>query len=102
MEMVLTGNMISAQEAESKGLVARVTPDDDVVDEACKMARKISSFSKPIVQIAKECVNASYEMSLNEGVHFERRMFHSTFSTEDRREGMAAFVEKRKPVFKHN
>ncbi|GBG30357.1 Enoyl-CoA hydratase, mitochondrial [Hondaea fermentalgiana] len=101
MELVLTGNMMSAQEAEAKGLVARIYPVEDLVDEALKMARQISSFSKPIVQMAKEAVNASYEMSLEEGCRFERRIFHSTFSTEDRLEGMTAFVEKRDPTFKH-
>jgi len=101
MELVLTGGMMDAQEAEAKGLVARVYPADELVDGALKMARQIASYSKPIVQMAKEAVNVSYEMSLEEGLRFERRIFHSTFSTEDRLEGMTAFVEKRAPNFKH-
>lgn len=101
MEMVLTGVMISAAEALECGLVARVYPAEKLVDEALSMARKISGFSKPVIQMAKEAVNSSYEMSLNEGVRFERRTFHSTFATDDRREGMAAFLEKRKPIWKH-
>lgn len=101
MELVLTGNMMSAQEAEAKGLVARVYPADMLVEEALKMARQIAGYSKPIVQMAKEAVNASYEMTLYEGARFERRIFHSTFSTDDRREGMTAFVEKREAKFTH-
>jgi len=101
MELVLTGDNMSAQEAEANGLVARVYPAEKLIDEAIKMACKIASYSKPMVQMAKEAVNASYEMSLEEGCRFERRIFHSTFSTDDRREGMGAFIEKRKPNFTH-
>lgn len=101
MEMILTGNMMSAEEAEKKGLVARVYPAEKLVEEALGMARQIATFSKPIVQMAKETVNSSYELTLEEGTRFERRIFHSTFSTDDRREGMAAFVEKRAANFTH-
>lgn len=98
---VSAGSMMSAQEAEAKGLVARVYPSDQLVDEALKMARQISAMSKPISQMAKEVVNAAYEMTLEEGCRFERRVFHSTFSTKDREEGMTAFVEKRDAKFIH-
>ncbi len=101
MELILTGNMISAEEALASGLVARVYPADKLLEESLGMAAKIASFSKPIVQMAKETVNSAYELSLEEGTRFERRIFHSTFSTEDRREGMGAFVEKRKPGWVH-
>uniref|UniRef100_A0A0B6Z799 Probable enoyl-CoA hydratase, mitochondrial n=1 Tax=Arion vulgaris TaxID=1028688 RepID=A0A0B6Z799_9EUPU len=102
MEMVLTGNRISAQEAEKAGLVSKVFPPDQLVDETIKIAEKIAGHSKIIVAICKECVNKGYEMTLTEATHFEKRMFHSTFSTHDRKEGMTAFVEKRAPVFKDN
>ena len=101
MELILTGDMISSQEALESGLVARVYPSDELLPKAIEMAAKIGSYSKPMVQMAKEAVNASYEMTLKEGERFERRLFHSTFSTEDRREGMTAFVEKRKANFVH-
>ena len=101
MEMVLTGHMMSAEEAERAGLVSRVVPLDDLLDEARAMAEKICKLSQPTVMIAKECVNRAYETTLAEGVRFERRMFHSCFSTEDKMEGMAAFVEKRTAQFKH-
>merc|ERR1712137_676277 len=99
MEMVLTGNRINAQEAERAGLVSKVFPTDQVLDEAVKTAEKISGFSKIAIAMCKEAVNASYEMPLNEGLHFERRLFHATFATEDRKEGMTAFVEKRPANF---
>ena len=101
MEMCLTGNMMDAEEAHARGLVARVFPADDLVDEAVAMAAKIAAFSRPVTQMCKEAVNASYEMSLAEGVRFERRVFHSTFSTADQKEGMGAFVGKRKPEWEH-
>ncbi len=101
MEMVLTGRMMDAEEAERCGLVSRVVPVDDLVDEAMKVARKIADLSLPSVMIAKECVNKAYETTLHEGVMFERRVFHSLFSTEDQKEGMAAFAEKRTAKFKH-
>ncbi len=101
MEMVLTGRMMTAEEAERAGLVSRVVALDDLLDEAVAVAQKICKLSQPIVMIAKECVNRAYETTLAEGIRFERRMFHSTFSTEDKMEGMAAFMEKRTAQFKH-
>ncbi len=101
MEMVLTGRMMDAEEAERAGLVSRVIALDELVDEAVKVAKSIAELSGPVVMMAKESVNRAYETTLAEGVLFERRAFHSTFATEDRSEGMAAFVEKRKPQFKH-
>ncbi|MBL4802984.1 MAG: enoyl-CoA hydratase [Emcibacter sp.] len=101
MDMVLTGRMMDAAEAERSGLVSRVIPVDDLVDEAMKVARKIADLSLPSVMIAKECVNKAYETTLREGVMFERRVFHSLFATEDQKEGMAAFAEKRTAKFKH-
>lgn len=99
MEMCLTGNMINAQEAEKMGLVSKVVPADQLVAETVKLAEKISSHSPLIVQLCKEAVNTAYETTLNEGLKFERRHFHATFSTKDRKEGMTAFVEKRAPNF---
>lgn len=99
MEMVLSGRMMDAAEAERSGLVSRIVPAAALLDEAMKVASQIASMSLPIVMMAKDSVDRAYETTLSEGVHFERRLFHSTFSTEDQKEGMAAFVEKRKPVF---
>jgi enoyl-CoA hydratase len=101
MEMVLTGRMMDAQEAERSGLVSRVVPLAELREEALKVAEKISQMSRPIVMMAKESVNRSYESTLAEGTRFERRLFHSAFATEDQKEGMAAFVEKRKANFKN-
>jgi enoyl-CoA hydratase len=101
MEMCLTGRMMDANEAERAGLVSRIVPLAELVPEAIKTAQKIAELSLPIVMMAKESVNRAYETSLAEGVRFERRLFHSTFAAEDQKEGMAAFVEKRKPDFKH-
>ncbi len=101
MEMVLTGRMMDAEEAERAGLVSRIIPAGDLVEEAIKTAAKIASMSRPISIMAKEAVNRAFESTLAEGVRFERRLFHSTFATEDQKEGMAAFAEKRKPVFKN-
>ncbi|KAL6078394.1 putative enoyl-CoA hydratase, mitochondrial [Balamuthia mandrillaris] len=98
MELILTGDFMNAREAEKAGLVSRVVPDDKLLDTALQTAAKIASYSQPIVAMAKECVNQAYESTLTEGVHFERRMFHSTFATNDQKEGMKAFVEKRKDV----
>lgn len=101
MEMCLTARMMDAAEAERSGLVSRVVPLADLLPEAMKAAEKICALSRPIVMIAKESVNRAYETTLAEGVRFERRIFHSTFSTHDQKEGMSAFAEKRKPDFKH-
>ncbi|KWB39253.1 enoyl-CoA hydratase [Burkholderia cepacia] len=101
MDMCLTGRFMDAAEAERAGLVSRVLPADTLLDEAIAAAATIAEFSLPAVMMVKESVNRAYETTLAEGVHFERRLFHSLFATEDQKEGMAAFVEKRKPVFKH-
>jgi len=101
MEWILTGDMISAEEAEKAGLVARVVPAGAALEEAVKVAEKIAAFSTPVVQLAKECVNAAEETTLTEGLKFERNLFHATWGLEDRREGFQAFSEKRQPVFKH-
>ena len=101
MEMCLTGRMMDAAEAERAGLVARVVPVGELLDEAVKLAQSIAEKSLPITMICKEAVNRAFETTLAEGVRFERRLFHSTFATEDKMEGMAAFVEKRQPAFRH-
>ncbi|UYM06015.1 enoyl-CoA hydratase [Solicola gregarius] len=101
MDLCLTGRMMDADEAERSGLVARVVPADDLLDDASKVAAKIASMSQVAAKAAKEAVNRAYESTLTEGVRFERRLFYGTFATEDKAEGMAAFVEKRKPDFKH-
>ena len=99
MELCLTGRMMDAAEAERSGLVSRVLPLADLVPEALKAAATIAGFSRPAVMMAKEAVNRAYETTLSEGIRFERRVFHSTFATQDQKEGMAAFVEKRSPTF---
>ncbi len=101
MEMCLTGRMMDAVEAERIGLVSRIVPAAELIDEAVKTAEKIAGMSRPIALMVKESVNRAYETTLAEGVRFERRLFHSTFATSDQKEGMAAFVEKRPPQFKH-
>ncbi|WP_250440215.1 enoyl-CoA hydratase [Caballeronia sp. AZ1_KS37] len=101
MDMCLTARMMDASEAERAGLVSRIVGADRLLDEAVEAATIIAGFSLPAVMMAKEAVNRAYETTLAEGVHFERRLFHSLFATEDQKEGMAAFVEKREPVFKH-
>ena len=99
MDLCLTGRMMDAAEAERSGLVARVVPADMLMEEARAMAATIAKQSHPALMAAKESVNRAFESSLAEGVRFERRMFHALFSTEDQKEGMAAFAEKRKPSF---
>jgi len=101
MDMVLTARNMDAAEAERAGLVSRVVPAADLIEEAVKAAQKIADLSLPMVMLAKETVNRAYETTLAEGIRYERRVFHSTFAVEDRKEGMTAFIEKRKPVFKH-
>jgi enoyl-CoA hydratase len=101
MDMILTGRMMDAEEAERAGLVSRIVPAGELVEEAMKTAAKIASMSRPSIIMAKEAVNRAFESTLSEGVRFERRLFHSTFATEDQKEGMAAFAEKRKPAFKN-
>ncbi|HEX4402791.1 MAG TPA: enoyl-CoA hydratase [Galbitalea sp.] len=99
MEMILTGRTIDAVEAERAGLVARVVPAADLFDDAMATAGAIAAMSLPIAMMAKEVVNAAFETQLAAGIHFERRVFHSTFATEDQKEGMLAFIEKRNPRF---
>jgi enoyl-CoA hydratase len=101
MEMCLTGRMMDAEEAERSGLVARIVPVADLVEDAVKTAATIAGMSRPLAMLAKEAVNRAFETTLSEGVRFERRMFHATFGTEDQKEGMAAFADKRKPEFKN-
>jgi enoyl-CoA hydratase len=100
MEMCLTGRMMGAEEAERSGLVARVVPAADLLAEALKTAETIASMSLPIAMMTKETVNRADEMGLNEGIRFERRLFHAMFATADQKEGMTAFIEKRAPRFK--
>jgi enoyl-CoA hydratase len=101
MDMILTGRMMDAAEAERSNLVCRVVPAADLVAEALKMGEKIASLSAPSVAMAKEAVNVAYETTLREGVRFERRLFYSLFATEDQKEGMSAFAEKRAAQFTH-
>ncbi len=101
MDLCLTGRMMDAEEAERSGLVARVVPLPELMETALDAAEKIAGFSQPSVLMAKECVNRAFELTLDEGIRFERRVFHSLFATEDQKEGMAAFAEKRKPQFKN-
>ncbi|MDO8942598.1 MAG: enoyl-CoA hydratase-related protein, partial [Desulfobacterales bacterium] len=101
MDMALTGRMMDATEAERAGLVSRIVPLDKLMEEALGAALIISEYSQIAVMAAKESVNRAFEGSLREGVLFERRLFHGLFATEDQKEGMAAFVEKRKANFKH-
>ena len=101
MDMCLTGRMMDAVEAEKSGLVARVIPADQLLEETLKAAQTIASYSLPVVMMIKESVNRAFESSLNEGLLFERRVFHASFALEDQKEGMAAFAEKRKATFKN-
>ncbi|MDP1703023.1 MAG: enoyl-CoA hydratase [Aestuariivirga sp.] len=101
MDMILTGRLMESAEAERCGLVSRIVAPEKLLDEAVATAAKIAAFSQPVVMMAKEAVNRAFETSLAEGLRFERRLMHSLFALDDQKEGMAAFVEKRKPVFKN-
>jgi len=101
MELVLTGRLMGAEEAERSGLVARIVPAAELVPEAIRVAQAIAAYSRPAVFMAKEAVNAAYEMTLAEGLRYERRLFGAAFGTEDCREGMSAFLEKRGPQFRN-
>jgi enoyl-CoA hydratase len=101
MDMCLTARMMDANEAERSGLVSRVVSADQLMTEVMSAAKTISEMSLPILMMVKESVNAAYETSLSEGIHLERRLFHSAFATEDQKEGMAAFIEKRPAKFKN-
>jgi enoyl-CoA hydratase len=101
MDLCLTGRMMDAAEAERSGLVSRIVPVDKLMEEALAAAEKIAGMSRPAAAMAKEAINRAFETPLSEGMNVERNLFHSTFSLEDRSEGMAAFIEKRKPVNKN-
>jgi enoyl-CoA hydratase len=100
MEIILTGRMVSAAEAEQLGMVTRVVPADALMREALALAETIAAFSQPVISAAKEAVRAAFEQPMTEGLRHERALFHAMFALEDQKEGMAAFLEKRKPVFK--
>jgi enoyl-CoA hydratase/carnithine racemase len=102
MEIVLTGDLITAEEAVARGLVSRAVPAANLVEEAVATATKIASYSQPVVAIAKECINAAFESSLTEGLKLERLAFYSTFATQDQTIGMKAFIDKTEPVFTHS
>jgi enoyl-CoA hydratase len=101
MDLCLTGRMMDAAEAERAGLVSRIVAPDKLLPEAIAVAERVSQMSRPVAMMVKEAVNRAFETTLAEGVRFERRLFHSTFATEDQKEGMAAFIAKRKPAFKN-
>jgi len=101
MDLCLTARMMDAAEAERAGLVSRVVAPEKLMEEALAVAERIAGYSMPVVMMIKESINRAYETTLSEGVLFERRLFHSQFALEDKKEGMAAFLEKRKPVFKN-
>ncbi|MEE9271842.1 MAG: enoyl-CoA hydratase [Robiginitomaculum sp.] len=101
MDMCLTGRMMGADEAEKVGLVSRIVPLDDLMDTAKEAAEKIAAQSLPIAMMTKEAVNTSFETTLAQGIHFERRLFQAMFNTQDQKEGMTAFVDKRSPHFKN-
>jgi len=102
MDLCLTGRMMDAEEAERAGLVSRIVPAEKLQDEAMEAAKTIAGMSRPSTLICKESVNRAFETTLSEGIHFERRMFHALFATDDQTEGMTAFAEKRKANWKHS
>ena len=102
MEMCLTGDIMGAEEAAQRGLISRVVPVDQLIEEACKIGQKIASKSTPSIHMTKECVNQAEELSLRQGILYERRLFQACFATNDQKEGMNAFAEKRKPNWTHN
>ncbi|MNG15617.1 putative enoyl-CoA hydratase echA8 [compost metagenome] len=101
MDLCLTGRLMDAREAERCGLVSRVVPAERVLDEALQVAAQIAGLSEVAVKLNKEAVDRAFETTLAEGVHFERRLLHASFGSEDRKEGMSAFLEKRRPVWRH-
>jgi len=101
MDLCLTGRMMDASEAEQAGLVSRVVPAAELLSEAVTIAERVAQMSRPVAMMVKEAVNRAYETTLAEGIRFERRLFHSTFATADQKEGMAAFIEKRKPTLRN-
>ena len=101
MDMILTGRALTAAEAQSMGLVSRVVPTGTQVEEAVAIAARLATLSRPVLQLAKEAVNKAYETHLQEGLYVERRLLYATFALEDRREGMNAFAEKRKPILRN-
>ena len=101
MELCLTGDLIGAEEAAARGLVSRVVPADQLIDDVVATAAKIAGMSQPIVAMAKECVDVAFESSLAEGLRFERRLFYSSFATADQKIGMKAFVDKATPEWEH-
>jgi len=101
MDMILTGRMMDAEEAERSGLISRIVPTEDLIESVMKIAATIAELSMPSVSLAKEVTNRALETTLSEGLLFERRVFHSLFATDDQKEGMNAFIEKRQPQFKN-
>jgi len=101
MDMILTGRAMKADEALARGVISRISPAETLLADALAVAQDLASLSRPILRVAKEAVNHAYETHLAEGIYIERRLLYSTFATEDRREGMTAFIEKRPPVFRH-
>jgi enoyl-CoA hydratase len=101
MDLCLSGRMMDAAEAERAGLVSRIVASEKLLEEAVAVAQRVAAMSHPIAMMVKESVNRAFETTLAEGVRFERRLFHSTFATEDQKEGMAAFIAKRKPAFRN-
>lgn len=99
MDMILSGREMRAEEALARGVISRIAPQESYLSEAMTLAHKLAERSRPIMMLAKEAVNHAYESHLAEGIYIERRLLYATFATDDRREGMAAFAEKRKPVF---